>query len=116
MNKTKPYHITYFYHSIFAFLLVIPKILLFIALRCVPLPDFLCFPVKFSACNLARTASHQVSLTSVQCPHISPSQYPKSLLNAKTLLHYMQTGMQQDEPAQNIPYESHTFSPNIPSV
>lgn len=25
----------------------------------------------------------------------------------------MQTGMQQDEPAQNIPYESHISSPNI---
>lgn len=25
----------------------------------------------------------------------------------------MQRGMHQDEPAQNIPYESHIFSPNI---
>lgn len=87
------------------------RILLSIALtQMCPTSRFSCFPVKFSACNLA---SQEVTLKTLQRLHTSPSQYSKSLLNAETLPHYMQTGMQQHEPAQNIPYESHISSPNI---
>lgn len=42
-----------------------------------------------------------------------PQSVPQSLLNAESLPCYMQRGTDQDEPAQNIPYESHIFSPNI---